>query len=192
MLFQCSSIYTRMENKPEEKEKQKLTGPFLSFALIVVSVIYGFSQRANTSAPAPIQGVPSPVTQTNPVAQVKPPADSVTPASAVPTPTAVPPTPAKATGTYKDGTYVGAATDAYYGTVQVQAVIRNGKIADVPFLQYPNSRGHSRAVNGQAMPILTSEAIAAQSAQVDVVSGATFTSEAFMQSLRSALTQAKV
>jgi uncharacterized protein with FMN-binding domain len=96
----------------------------------------------------------------------------------------------KTAGTYANGTYTGSAVDAYYGTVQVKAVVQNGQLADVTFLQYPSDRSTSRYINGQAMPMLTQEAIAAQSAQVNGISGATFTSQAFQQSLHSALMQA--
>ena len=95
------------------------------------------------------------------------------------------------TGTYKDGTYTGSAADAFYGTIQVQATIQNGKITDVQFLQYPNDRDDSIQINQMAMPQLKQEAIQAQSANVDIVSGATDSSQAFMQSLGSALSQAK-
>jgi uncharacterized protein with FMN-binding domain len=93
--------------------------------------------------------------------------------------------------TYKNGSYTGSVADAYYGNVQVKAVIANGKISDVQFLQYPNDRSTSQMINSQAMPLLTQEAIQVQSAQVDGVSGATQTSRAFIQSLSNALSQAK-
>lgn len=92
---------------------------------------------------------------------------------------------------YKDGTYIGDASDALYGYVQVQAVIRGGKITDVIFLKYPSDRSTSREINNQAMPDLKREAIQAQSAQVDGVSGATDSSQAFIQSLGSALQKAQ-
>lgn len=91
---------------------------------------------------------------------------------------------------YKDGTYTGSVADAFYGNIQVQAVIKGGKITDVKFLQYPNDRPNSVAINQQAMPYLRQEAIQAQSANVDGVSGATDTSQAFVQSLSAALQQA--
>lgn len=93
---------------------------------------------------------------------------------------------------YSDGSYIGTAADAYYGTVQVKAIIQNGEIIDVVFLQHPSMHENSIFINGQAMPLLTQEAIQAQSAQVDGVSGATFTSQAFKESLASALVKAKV
>ncbi len=111
----------------------------------------------------------------------------------VSTPTPAPaPKPAPApTGQYKDGTYTGSAADAYYGTVQVAAVISGGKITDVKFLQYPDTHSTSVFINQQAMPYLTQEAVQAQSANVNIVSGATETSMAFQKSLGSALVQAK-
>ncbi len=94
-------------------------------------------------------------------------------------------------GSYKDGTYTGSVADAFYGNLQVKAVISGGKITDVIFLQYPNDRSTSIEINTQAMPLLKQEAIAAQSAQVDGVSGATQSSHAFVESLGSALLKAK-
>lgn len=93
-------------------------------------------------------------------------------------------------GKYKDGTYTGNVTDAFYGNIQVQVAVSGGKIADVTFLQYPNDRETSVMINEQAMPLLKQEAIQAQSAQVDGVSGATQTSIAFIKSLGSALQKA--
>src|SRR5581483_632873 len=107
-----------------------------------------------------------------------------------PTPTASGNPPAKST--YKDGTYTGIVTDAFYGPYQVQAVISGGKISDIVFLQYPNDRGTSREINSQAMPLLKQEAITAKSARVDIVSGATQSSGAFQQSLQSALDKARI
>jgi len=128
-------------------------------------------------APAPVQTTPAPAP--TPV-QTKP----------APTPTPTPtPTPAPS-GKYRDGTYTGSSVYVYYGYVQVQAIVQGGKLADVKFLQYPNDRSTSRMINSQAMPILKQEAIQAQSAQVDGVSGASDTSQGFVQSLSSALSQA--
>jgi uncharacterized protein with FMN-binding domain len=88
---------------------------------------------------------------------------------------------------YKDGTYQGPPIDAYYGLVQVEVTIQNGAIQNVQFLQYPNDRRTSQEINSIAMPYLQQEAVQAQSAQVDIISGATLTSEGFIMSLQSAL-----
>ena len=119
----------------------------------------------------------------------KPAPKNTVPVQSIPTP-APPPAPKK-NGLYTDGTYTGSGADAYYGTVQVQAVIVNGKIADVRFLNYPQDRSTSRRINSVAMPYLTQEAISAQSANVNGVSGASDTSMAFRESLSSALSQAR-
>jgi len=94
-------------------------------------------------------------------------------------------------GQYKNGSYTGNVADAYYGNVQVKAVISGGKISDVQFLQHPSDRGTSIEINNYAMPILTQEAVQVQNSNVDIVSGATETSLAFRDSLSSALAQAK-
>jgi len=93
-------------------------------------------------------------------------------------------------GKLADGNYQGPLADAYYGDVQVQAIVQNGQIASVRVLKYPADRNTSRYINSQALPILEQEVIQAQSGQVDIVSGATLTSEAFMQSLNGALQNA--
>jgi uncharacterized protein with FMN-binding domain len=103
-------------------------------------------------------------------------------------------TPSATTGTssrYKDGTYTGSVADAQWGYVQVQATIQGGRIANVQFLQYPSDRSRSIEINSYADPQLISEAIQAQSAQVDIVTGATDSSDAFIQSLSDALSQAQ-
>ena len=156
----------------------------LSLGVIGASAAYALWQFFNNQ-PATPAVVATPTTQTVP-AQVPTTTPIATP-TPVPTPT---PTP-KPKGQYVDGTYTGTATNAYYGTVQVEAIISGGKIADVKFLQYPSDRGTSLRISNQAMPVLTQEAITAQSAQVNGVSGASQTSEAFVQSLASALAQAK-
>ncbi|HEU5373968.1 MAG TPA: FMN-binding protein [Ktedonobacteraceae bacterium] len=92
---------------------------------------------------------------------------------------------------YKDGTYTGSVADAQWGDIQIQLVIQQGKIANITFLQYPNERNRSVEINNYADPQLVTEAIQAQSATVDIITGATDSSEAFMQSLADALSQAQ-
>ncbi len=101
------------------------------------------------------------------------------------------PTTSTSSSLYKDGTYTGSVADAQWGYIQVQAIVTNGKITNVKFLQYPSDRNRSIEINTYADPQLASEAIQAQSANVDVVTGATDSSDAFIQSLTDALSQAK-
>ena len=92
---------------------------------------------------------------------------------------------------YKDGSYNGPVTDAFYGQMQVQAVIQGGKLTQVQILQYPHDRRTSQMINSQALPWLESEAVQAQSANIDMISGATLSSNAFIESLQSALVTAR-
>lgn len=149
----------------------------LAGLVIVTFVAYSFSQRNDSSVfvakPA------SPATA----------ASSSTTASTTAVPTAS--SPAATTAAYKDGSYTGSAADAIYGYIQVKATIQGGKLTDVVFVQYPNDRQNSIYINSQAMPMLKQQAIQVQSSQVDGVSGATDTTQAFIQSLGDALQQAK-
>ncbi len=91
---------------------------------------------------------------------------------------------------YKNGNYKGIAANAYYGYVQVEAVVRNGKISHIKILRSPNNSQNSVYLNSQALPYLKQEMIQKQNGKVDVVSGATYTSMAFIQSAKSALSKA--
>ncbi|WP_035795258.1 FMN-binding protein [Kitasatospora mediocidica] len=115
-------------------------------------------------------------------------ADAPRPAAA---PSAAPPSststaaPAPAAGS-GSGTFTGSVVDTRYGPVQVQAVKSGGKLTDIVVLQQTYG-GHSSQIDSYALPVLKSEALAAQSADIDVVSGATYTSEGYAQSLQAAL-----
>jgi uncharacterized protein with FMN-binding domain len=157
---------------------------------VVYQHLHGSSSVAPTTVVAPTQTNQTAVSQTPPTSTStadNPPAQ----ATSTPAPTPIPTPPPVAQGQYKDGSYTGTVADAFYGKLQVVAVIQNGKIADVQFPVFPNSPGHTTQVSQEALPQLKSEAIAAQSANVDIVSGATQDSQAFQQSLASALAQAK-
>jgi uncharacterized protein with FMN-binding domain len=146
--------------------------------------------RAPSAMAQPLAPTPD-TAQTAPTLAPAPAAS--TPAPAQPTPTAPPPPTAVArtAGAYKDGTYTGPQIDAQWGWVRVQAIIQNGKLTNVRFLEYPNDRRTSVAINRQVMPWLQTEAVQAQNANVDLITGATLTSEAFVQSLQGALNAAK-
>lgn len=163
----------------------------LSSFVIVVFIGYALHDRLEGLGHENIAPLVSPTssapTQTaTPTLATAVPLSSPTNLHQTPGPTAQP------QGMYKDGSYVSDVVDAFYGNVQVKAVISGGKISDVQFLQYPNDRSTSREISAQAMPMLTAEAIAKQDANVDIVSGATSTSEGFIKALGTALSQAKI
>jgi uncharacterized protein with FMN-binding domain len=85
------------------------------------------------------------------------------------------------------GTFDGDSFDNRYGTVQVRVTVQNGQITGITALQMPFDHPRSQYISQQAEPLLRQEALQAQSAQIDVISGATYTSEGYAQSLQSAL-----
>jgi uncharacterized protein with FMN-binding domain len=178
---------------------------FLISTIVIISFIaYSMYQRIYGVQATPIitpQSSSSSVSQSLPTSTPTPtilPTQTPVPLQPIksqPIPTDTPiPTPTQKPSSspgYKDGTYTGDAADAFYGMIQVQATISNGKITNVQFLQAPNDRSTSIYINSQADPLLAQEAIQAQSANVNIVSGATDSSQAFIQSIQSALDKAK-
>jgi uncharacterized protein with FMN-binding domain len=107
-------------------------------------------------------------------------------------PSSQPSTPSPIQGpSYKDGTYTGKDFQNPYGDVQISIVISSGKITAVNLLNMPSAEQRSKYLTSMAGPLLKSQTISAQSAQIDGVSGATYTSQSYQQSLQSALDQAK-
>jgi uncharacterized protein with FMN-binding domain len=96
-------------------------------------------------------------------------------------------TGAQAKSGYADGTFTGQDVSMRYGDVQVQVTVSGGAVTDVTALQLPDGDGHSARISSIVEPMLRSEALQAQSASIDLVSGATYTSGAYQQSLQSAL-----
>ena len=86
------------------------------------------------------------------------------------------------------GTVTGDAVSMRYGIVQVEVTLSSGTITEVTVLQAPSS-GKDMMYTNRAVPVLHDEALSAQSANIAAVSGATFTSGAYIQSLQSALDQ---
>lgn len=95
-----------------------------------------------------------------------------------------------ASGLAASGTFTGAVAQTQYGPVQVQIVVAGHRITEVTALQLTNSDGRSVQISQQAAPILRQEALQAQSATIQAVSGATFTSAGYTTSLQSAIDQA--
>jgi len=88
-------------------------------------------------------------------------------------------------------TVQGPSVDMRWGPVQVTVKVKGTKILDVS-ATYPTERPKSQFINEQAIPMLRSEVLQAQSAQIDLIGGATMTSQAYAMSLQSALDKAKV
>lgn len=87
-------------------------------------------------------------------------------------------------------TVTGPAVNTEWGPVQVQITVADSKIAEVQVVRYPDNSGKDQQINSQALPILVNETIRSQSAEIDMVSGATVTSEGYIRSLQAALDEA--
>ena len=128
-------------------------------------------------------GTPAPVATAPPGARTSSPPRATGPASSPPAPSAQPPTG----GNHQvDGDVI----PTQFGDIQVRVVESAGKIVDVKALQLPSDRRRSREISQYSEPILHDEALQAQSAQIDTVSGATYTSGAYRESLQSAIDRA--
>jgi uncharacterized protein with FMN-binding domain len=101
--------------------------------------------------------------------------------------TAPPTTRAPSSG---NRTVDGPVVDTRYGPVQVEIVLAGNRITDVKALEYPNEARRSQFISSQALPLLHDEVVSAQSANIDTISGATYTSDAYAQSLQAALDRA--
>jgi len=96
-------------------------------------------------------------------------------------------------GTASSGTsstVTGDEASTRWGPVQVELTVANGTITDVSVVQYPNGNGKDQQINARALPVLIQETLDAQNATIDMVSGATVTSEGYLESLQSALDKA--
>lgn len=135
-------------------------------------------------------GSNSATTKTNTSMVVEPPKQTTINKTTVKTTTTPAPKPIAKSG-WRDGTYTGPSVDVYFGNVQVSATISGGKLTNISFLDYPRDNMTSYGKSQMSLPRLKQEAISAQSANVNIVSGATQTSRGFMESLASALQKAK-
>lgn len=88
--------------------------------------------------------------------------------------------------------YTGDSVMTQWGTVQVRITVANGKITKAEAVDYPWNNSRDQQINSYAVPVLNQEAVQAQSASIDAVSGATVTSGGYIQSLQSAIDRANL
>lgn len=141
------------------------------------AIVVGLSLRASAQGqPAPVAAAPARIVET-------------APRSATPTPSDRPTNSSPPTKTSKPRrlTVNGAVIDTMYGPVQVQVTVRGSRIVSANAINYPQGGGRDQEINSLAIPQLDQEAMQAQSARIDTVSGATYTSDGYRRSLQSAL-----
>jgi uncharacterized protein with FMN-binding domain len=101
-----------------------------------------------------------------------------------------PPTAGASSTAASSRTVSGPVVQTRWGPVQVEVTVKNGKLSDVSVPQYPNGNPRDQQINAYALPALVQETLDAQSADIDMVSGATVTSDGYLRSLQGALDQA--
>jgi uncharacterized protein with FMN-binding domain len=141
--------------------------------------------QTQAAAPAPTKSTVSKKKKTT-TSTTKSTAATTQNQAAAPAPTQA----ATSTSSGTSGTFAGATNQTRYGPVQVQITVSNGKITAAKALQYPNGDYRSADISNQAIPYLVSQTLAAQSANISGVGGASYTSYGWYQSLQSALKKA--
>jgi len=149
-----------------------------------------------TPAPAATQAASTPAPAATTTKKATSSSSSNTTASSSSTTTATTPAPAATTAAptpakaKPSGTFTGSTSQTRFGPVQVQITVVDGKITAAKALQYPNNDFRSQQISQQAIPYLVQETLAANSANIQGVGGASYTSQGWYDSLVSALAKA--
>ena len=147
----------------------------------VAALVLLFSYRTSTNATgAAVAAATAPATTPST-------ADPVPRATEPASPTTSPSASASDGGTGTAKTYTGSSASTRWGDVQVTITVTGGRITDVQVPVYPPGNGRDQQINAYAVPALVQETLQAQGSDIDMVSGATVTSEGYLQSLQSAL-----
>jgi uncharacterized protein with FMN-binding domain len=159
---------------------------WLLATVTVVVLLFGY--HTSTSGPD-ASAVPPAVISAPTATSPAPSSGSSSTPSSTPSPSAAA-SPSGASTRSAATTVTGTVEDTQRGPVQVELSIAGGAISDVRVVQYPHGNGRDLQINTFALPRLVKETLAAQSAQIDMVSGATITSDGYVRSLQSALDRA--
>jgi uncharacterized protein with FMN-binding domain len=164
--------------------------PVATLAATAIGVVLLFAFRT-PQAPPPATAVTTPATSPSSNPTPTPTPSGAPPSAGSSSTPAAAPTPTPAASGLKSGTFTGQTYSDQYGNLQVQVVISGGRITDVKLLQYPQNEPQSSFISSRALPLLREEVLQAQSAKIDAISGATFTSENYAASVQSALDLAR-
>ena len=152
---------------------------WLASTITIVVLLFGYHTSTNKSTSAAT--VPS----------ASAPTATSSPQASAPTTTSSP--QAGSSGNSSNiKTYTGSVAQTRWGPVQVKITVQDGKLTKVTVLQQPNGNRRDQEINDQALPILIDETVSAQSAKIDMVSGATVTSDGYLQSLQAAIDEAGI
>ena len=163
---------------------------WLASTVTIVVLLFGYHTSTNkTSAAAVTSSASSTATSSSSVPSSSSSSSSSSPTSSSSTSSS---TSSSSSGSTEARTYTGSVAQTRWGPVQVQITVQGDKITKVTVLQQPNGNHKDAEINSYALPILVQDTLTAQSAQIDMVSGATVTSDGYITSLQSALDQAGI
>jgi uncharacterized protein with FMN-binding domain len=148
---------------------------WLASTVTVVVLLFGYHTSTNKTTSGTTEGRTS---------------GSTTSAGSEPSATPSSPSSGSSSSSTKIATYTGPMAQTRWGPVQVKITVQGGRLTKVTILQQPSGNSRDAEINNYALPILINETVTAQSTNIDMVSGATVTSEGYLQSLQASLDQA--
>lgn len=150
---------------------------WLASTITIVVLLFGYHTSTNkTSSAATVSSTSSPTTSAS-----SPSSSSSSSSSG-----------SSGSDSSKVTTYTGSVAQTRWGPVQVKITVQSGKITKITVLQQPDGNHKDAEINSYALPILIDETVQDQSADIDMVSGATVTSQGYVQSLQAALDEAGI
>jgi uncharacterized protein with FMN-binding domain len=158
---------------------------WLASTVTIVVLLFGYHTSTNKTSAAVTSSASSPASTSS----SEPSSSSSSPSSSGSTSSS---TSSSSGGSTEAKTYTGSVAQTRWGPVQVQVTVQGDKITKVTVLQQPNGNHKDAEINSYALPILVQDTLTAQSAHIDMVSGATVTSDGYLTSLQSALDQAGI
>ena len=162
---------------------------WLASTVTIVVLLFGYHTSTNSATPATASSGSATTPSSRATSSAAPPDPSSEPTTE---PSSSPSaSSSSASGTSSAAkTYTGDVAQTRWGPVQVEITVKSGTITAVDVVQYPNENHKDAEINDYALPVLVQDTLKAQSAEIDMVSGATVTSDGYVESLQSALDQA--
>ena len=154
---------------------------WLASTTTIVVLLFGYYTSTNNTSAA-----------TEPTSTSSPASTSPSPSTLSASPSSSSPSASSSSSAAAATTYDGSVASTRWGPVQVQISVTAGKIIQVTVLQQPSGNPKDAAINDYALPVLVQDTLSAQSADIDMVSGATVTSDGYRQSLQAALDEAGI
>lgn len=162
---------------------------WLASTVTIVVLLFGYHTSTNSATPASASGGTATAPSSGATGAAAPPDPSSDPTAGS---SNSPSTSSSSDGSSSSAakTYTGDVAQTRWGPVQVEITVKSGTITAVDVVQYPTENHKDQEINDYALPVLVQDTLDAQSAKIDMVSGATLTSDGYVESLQSALDQA--